>query len=155
MDYIKNINGYNVIVDDEGMELLNKYSWKVRKFGNKLYLRASIRMNGKKKDASFHRLIANTPNGLHTDHINGNSLDNRKCNLRVVTAAINNQNLVKAKRDNKCGLLGANWHKRVKKWRAQIRLNKKTIHIGYFDTAIEAHNAYLQRKREIHSGCTI
>lgn len=87
------------------------------------------------------------------DHINGVRSDNRMCNLRVVTNAINCQN----KRDplpaNKAGFLGVSPNNGL--WRAKIQLNRKQHHLGYFKTPEEAHEAYLEAKRRLHEGCVI
>lgn len=90
------------------------------------------------------------------DHINGVRTDNRISNLRVVTRTGNNQNIRTAKRSNKsCGLLGVTHIPRNNKWRAQIMVNRKKIHIGLYDTPQDAHNAYIETKRKMHEGCTI
>jgi len=90
-----------------------------------------------------------------TDHINGNKADNRWENLRSVTVEINSQNRRKAQSNNKSGLLGAWFDKRTSKWKSQIKCGKKRITVGTFDTAIDAHKAYLNAKRKYHEGCTI
>jgi hypothetical protein len=75
------------------------------------------------------------------DHINGIRTDNRVENLRQVTNQQNGFNKPNAK--------GYTWHKRIKKWQAQICLNRRVIHLGYYDTEEEARVAYLTAK-EIH-----
>ena len=89
------------------------------------------------------------------DHINGEPLDNKISNLRDVPCSQNLQNQRRAQQRSKSGLLGASFHAARKRWRAQIAVNSKTIHIGYFNTAEAAHQAYLEKKREIHIACTI
>lgn len=89
----------------------------------------------------------------HIDHINGNSADNRLANLRDVPRAINMQNRRKPARHNKSGLLGVYEHDG--RWRAEVRLNGKSINIGSFGSKEEAHAAYLTAKRQLHPGCTI
>lgn len=84
------------------------------------------------------------------DHINGIRTDNRWVNLRDVTIAENLQNLRSARSDNASGLLGVDFHKASGKWRSQIKIKGVKKHIGYFDTAIDAHMAYLAKKKEIH-----
>lgn len=123
------------------------------------YIRTEI--NGKGYLA--HRLVwvlhnGDIPNGMQIDHINGVRDDNRIENLRLATRSINCQNLRHARTDNKSsGLLGV--YKRVYKHRdkyeAKIRIDGKSIYLGLFLTPESAHAAYLQAKRELHSGCTI
>ncbi len=90
------------------------------------------------------------------DHINGDKRDNRLCNLRDVTHALNMQNQRRPLRNSTTGLLGVSFNAKGKrKWRAQINKDNKKILIGSFLTAYEAHEAYLAAKRELHSTCTI
>ena len=89
------------------------------------------------------------------DHVNGDKLDNRLCNLRSVGALTNSQNRRQAGPGSKSGLIGAQWHKSSGMWKATIRTPAKKIHIGLFSTAEEAHAAYIQAKRQLHPGCTI
>lgn len=89
------------------------------------------------------------------DHINGVRSDNRLANLRLGGYGANNQNRLRPQRNNTSGYLGVGWSKQNNKWRAQITLGNKSKHIGFFDTAEEAHQAYLEFKRKVHTGCTI
>jgi len=89
----------------------------------------------------------------HIDHINGDKQDNRFCNLRQVSRFGNLQNIRKATKANKAGLLGVSAHQG--KWRAQIMLNGKIIRKSGFDTPEAAHEAYLAMKRELHETCSI
>jgi len=95
------------------------------------------------------------------DHINGNKIDNRFCNLRDIPKAMNAQNYQGPQKNNSSGFLGVHYISRpkVKKpynpWRAAITANGKRIHIGYFATPELAHEAYLEAKRKYHQGCTI
>ncbi|MFY4006015.1 HNH endonuclease [Achromobacter denitrificans] len=90
------------------------------------------------------------------DHINGHKSDDRFSNLRDVSKTVNGQNQRTATRKNRStGLLGATFDKRKQKFRADISVNGKAKHIGYYDTAMEAHLAYIERKRELHEGCAI
>lgn len=76
------------------------------------------------------------------DHINGNKKDNRIENLRQVTQQQNNFNFKEVK--------GYSWSKNNKKWQARIKLNKNTIHLGYFDKEEDARDAYLAAKNIYH-----
>lgn len=88
------------------------------------------------------------------DHINGIRSDNRAANLRVVSRATNNQNRRKAHANNKLGVLGVQLDGSGL-FRARIRVNKKLILIGRFDTAEAASKAYVSAKRELHDGGTL
>lgn len=88
------------------------------------------------------------------DHINGCRSDNRLSNLRKATRGENMQNLKKAHKDSKCGLIGVS-QIRGKYWFARITIGGKTKHLGSFKTKEDAHQAYLNAKREIHSMSTI
>ena len=81
----------------------------------------------------------NIPEGFEIDHINGNRIDNRIENLRLVTHRANCQNL-KCHREGK--IVGGFYDKSKKKYRVQIGLNNNNIHLGYYKTAEEAHKVY-------------
>ena len=79
------------------------------------------------------------PEGMGIDHINGNKIDNRIENMRLVTQRINTQNK-KVHRDGQ--LFGGAFNKQVGKYIAKIQISGKQIHIGCYDTELEAHEAY-------------
>jgi hypothetical protein len=72
------------------------------------------------------------------DHINGVRDDNRIINLRSVTYQQNNENKVKAK--------GYSFHKKSNKWKSEITINGRRIHLGLFNNKKDAHFAYLKAK---------
>lgn len=75
----------------------------------------------------------------HIDHINGITNDNRIENLRNVTHRQNHQN----RKEHRNGILiGATYSKYKNKWQAQIQINGKLKHIGYYNSELEAHEAY-------------
>lgn len=78
------------------------------------------------------------------DHINRNRADNRIENLRDVPRAVNAAN-----KKNNATMIGTTWHPDKRKWKAKIQNNNKSIHLGYFNTQLEAHEAYLRARREI------
>jgi hypothetical protein len=71
------------------------------------------------------------------DHINNNPLDNRKCNLRIVTPQQNNMNR-KSVKNTTSKYIGVSFDKKTNKWKATIRIDCKYIFLGYFDDEIEA-----------------
>src|SRR3990167_3020206 len=98
--------GKVAIVDDEDVELVAGIRWHVNDMGY------AVNRN-KGKTLRMHRLINKTPNGLFTDHKNGKTLDNRKSNLRSVTAKENAQNNHKAK--------GYTWDESKKKFMVRYK----------------------------------
>jgi hypothetical protein len=89
------------------------------------------------------------------DHINGNGLDNRLCNLREVTQQQNVQNIRKPPKHNTSGFMGVSYYKAGNKYSAHINLDGKKKHLGYFSEPQIAHQAYLTAKRELHISCSI
>lgn len=90
----------------------------------------------------------------HIDHINGNRADNRISNLRDVTPKMNRENLRKAYRDSKTGVLGVRLRKSGR-FVANLRIDGRYTYLGTFDTAEQAHAAYVAAKRLHHKGCTL
>jgi hypothetical protein len=90
------------------------------------------------------------------DHKDHSILNNAIDNLRDVTCAENSQNQKTAHRDNLItGLLGVRYNKEKKRFQARIQTNGRRIALGGFDTAEEAHNAYIKAKRTMHKTCII
>jgi hypothetical protein len=113
--------------------------------------RGYIRVRFKGEDYQYHRIAwAIGHNTLEVppilDHTNGDRSDNRLYNLRAATSQQNNFNC-KSKRN---GLKGASFYKRKNKWQSQIRINGKSKHLGFFDTEIEAHEAYCRAAKKLH-----
>jgi len=145
MKTIELTKGKFTMVDDDDFEELNQHKWYANKMGNILYAVRNIE-TPKRAKIYMHRSIMNTPNGLQTDHINGNGLDNRKENLRAVTARQNTQN----KHTNKSSIYaGVNWSKVAQKWHARICIKGSRKHLGYFKTEIDAYNSYLKALEDI------
>ncbi len=90
------------------------------------------------------------------DHINGDKSDNRIANLRDVPQRTNGENRRTPLANNKVGFLGVSVNKsNPGRYLAQIQIAGKNVHIGYFKTPEEAHEAYIETKRRRHAGCTI
>lgn len=138
---IKLTQGKFAIVDDRDYEWLNQWEW--------YYSSKGYAVRGYPKRVLMHRVILNTPDGLETDHINLNRLDNRRSNLRSVTSSQNNINKL-LREDNKSGFKGVYWHKASKKWLAQISLNRKHYYLGIFVNPKEAAFVYDQAALKYH-----
>ena len=112
-----------------------------------------IAMGG--RDFRAHRMVwmmetgEFPPKDMVIDHINRNPLDNRFVNLRVIPQKINTYNIVKPKKQNSCGYLGVKMNK--KRFAAAIHdPNGKPLHLGTFDTAELARDAYLSAKSQFY-----
>jgi len=143
--------GEFALVDADDYEELSKYKWYCEVHSKKNGYKSARRTqtyNGKDIKISMHRLIMNCSTGWEVDHINGNPLDNRKSNLRIVSRSENMRNRKGLQKNNTSGLRGVDFQNG--KWRAKITINNKTIFLGNWDTKIEAHFAYLNGAKKYH-----
>jgi len=142
-----------VLLDPEDLWLLehNGFSqWSVRTNNGMRYVgRKPVPGSSDKTYESLHRLIADCPEGMMVDHINGNTLDNRRSNLRVCTHAENMRNR-KIHKNNKSGFKGVYLDRITGKWKAQIRNNRKRFYLGSYETPEEASKAYLDAAERLH-----
>jgi hypothetical protein len=152
MKEIQCTKGRVAIVSDEDYELLNKFRWQ-----GSVYPQVALRRrNGKTTTVSMHTFILRGPSELVIDHINGDTYDNRRENLRLVT---HQQNMTNSKKHKitphnpykgvhaanyvRYGLpLGKRGKKRQDPWKASICIEGKNYLIGKFKTAEEAAEAY-------------
>ena len=126
------------LVDDEDYENLQQFNWSLHVTAGSDYAKHIIK--GTNLTELMHRRIMNAIKGQEIDHINGNGLDNRKSNLRIVT---HQQNLMNQKKTRGISQFkGVTWDKSRKKWMARIKLNRKTINLGRFETEKEASDTY-------------
>jgi hypothetical protein len=148
MKIIKLTQGFETMVDDEDFEELIKYKWYSLVSDGRCYaIRNSPKEFGKQKHILMHKEIAKTPKGMYTDHIDGNTLNNIKSNLRIVTNRQNGQN----RHENKTSrYVGVYWNTKSKKWESKIRIDGKRRILGFYKSEIEAHNAYLNALKEIN-----
>lgn len=135
---ILKLNNGETILDEEDLTFVNQWHWWFSKTG---YVRRKIYIGGKPKIILLHRILLNAPKDMQVDHINGNRLDNRKSNLRLVTLEQNRMNRGLNK-NNKSGYKGVFWYKPLYKWCAYITVNTKRRHLGYFRDKKEAAFAY-------------
>lgn len=109
-----------------------------------------VKNGGKRTRQPLHRLIMNAKHGMEIDHINNDTLDNRRSNLREVTGYQNDQNRKGAQADNNTsGIRGVSYHKETRKWRAYITINRKQIHIGVYDDMREAERVVKEKRKEL------
>ena len=148
----KNRSGLVALVDDEDFERVNQYKWwRTQRRRKSNY--AQGRVKGRRM-ILLHRFVLGiedkpTP---HIDHINRDGLDNRRCNLRLVTNSQNQQNSKKRRayggKPTSSQFKGVCFHSGHKTWGASFRKDNKSYHIGYFNTEIEAAKAYNKFAKE-------
>ena len=116
---------------------VSHHRWHAYNHGVSWYPVNSLYINGKRKLIKMNHLLLPDKIGFIVDHINGDGLDNRMCNLRYATRRQNCQN--RRKSSNKTSKYkGVDWNIKGKIYRAKIVFNGKQIHIGDFKTELEA-----------------
>jgi hypothetical protein len=144
------IRGIEIQIDRNELWRIEKYKYYINKrFGKNIYFYHSVYNNGKNKSLHLHREIMDTPKGMVCDHINGDTFDNRKCNLRNCTDIENHMNIRKTNR-NKSGFKGVCWNKRAKKWEVTISINNKNKYLGLYLDKTVAHNTYRKAALKYH-----
>lgn len=137
MKKIKLSQGEFAIVDSEDFEKINQHNWYCD--NNRAVRNSKMVSYQRGKKILMHREVMGASDGSQIDHINRNPLDNRKINLRIVTASQNQMNRVVG---------GVYWHKRAKKWQVTISKNRKQRHIGYFESKEVAVKARREAERK-------
>jgi hypothetical protein len=145
--------GYEAIVDDEDYEMLNQYNWyaKTSPSHDKIYAGSAIKVSKNTyRHVMLHRFLMNPKDNEVVDHINGNTLDNRRCNLRNCTPSQNCANKRKWKTKSTLSKYkGVKFDKRWGTWGAQIYFPGHKRHIGTFKTEREAAIAYNEKAKEL------
>lgn len=128
--------GYSFLIDLEDLDRVREYCWKVSERG---YVQTTSPMvNGRRTYIPLHRFVMNcTDHSMVVDHINHNTSDNRKCNLRICTPTQNQYN-VKPSAYNKSGVRGVRFNKYCNKWEVGFTLEGKHRIIGYFNNINDA-----------------
>lgn len=142
--------GKVTLVDDSDFEEINQYKWH---FGGGYARRNKRDVDGSRKIVFLHRELMNTPAGLETDHINGEKLDNRRSNLRIVNKSMNQRNTKPRKGASEFKGVSFYKTKRHKSgyWIARIQISGKVKNLGYFKNELEAAKAYNEAAK-IHYG---
>jgi hypothetical protein len=132
MKYIQLTRGYQAVVDDGDYTEMNKYSWHVTGVGYAQRVMAGDDGSWKKQQyTSMHRSIIGAEKGQIVDHINGDTLDNRKVNLRIVTHSQNMRNRRVAK-NNTSGCPNVYWQRQKKRWVVWLDIDGKHTYCGSF-----------------------
>ena len=133
--------GKVALVDDEDFELVSQWKWHAHFDGLHWYARRGQRVNGKVVITRMRRQLLCPQEGKDIDHISGDTLDNRRCNLREATKAENVRN-----QPPRCNRTSGVQHKGVyvegDSFRAQIRYHSVLISLGTWSTEFDAACAY-------------
>lgn len=121
--------GKVALVDDEDYDYISQWKWCVT-------TGRAVRNNG--TTVFMHRVIMKTPAGMEVDHIDGNSLNNQKSNLRNCSHNNNQKNMRISYKKYK----GITYVGNVSGYKARLYCNGERIHLGFFKTEEEAALAY-------------
>lgn len=143
MKKIKLTQGKYALVDDKDFVALSAHKWCVNNHGGKWRAQRKDYSKEIGRMVFMHRVIMKPNKKSVVDHINGNSLDNRRCNLRVCSQSRNLQNQ-RLSRRNKSGVSGVHYKKQNRKWVAEIAVNRKRKYLGIFE---KFKDAVLARKK--------
>lgn len=132
---------FRVFIDDKDAKEVLCCKWHVAKCRGHIYVK---RWDGKKRVYLHHFLLGKQQRGFDVDHINGNGLDNRRRNLRVVTHSDNLSNTGPAQKRtlSASSYKGVWFEKRTGKWCADLTVRKIKHRLGTFPTEKEAARAY-------------
>ena len=125
------------LIDTEDIEKISSDKWCIDKNN---YVKNS-------KQEYLHRVILGAPKDMCVDYINGNTLDNRKSNLRICTNRENTSNRTKLGTNNTSGILGVRFDNRRNKWYADIQYKGKYIFLGYFNIKEDAIKARIDAEK--------
>ncbi|WP_263560509.1 HNH endonuclease signature motif containing protein [Paenibacillus polymyxa] len=141
---------YELIIDTSDLDAVldmpvRKWNTAPSRDGMRFYVKGYLNYT----NVYFHRMLLNPPEGMVIDHIDGNPLNNRRSNLRIVTLAENNRNITRKRSRNKDLPVGVT---RIRReyftYVAQISRNGVTHFLGYHDSIADAAQAIEQFKRK-------
>ena len=141
--------GKVAIVDPEDWDEIKKYKWCVGGRSGEL---AAVSNTGGRR-VYMHRVIMGATKGQIVDHIDHDTLDNRRVNLRLCTPSQSIRNRRKFGRNGGATTSiykGVSWEKYKRKWIAQCRWRRKDHYLGSFDNEADAARAYNAAAREHH-----
>lgn len=149
------IKGHIIRYDAEDAEFIESRAWQLKRGhkGHGWYARTTLRIGNERRTVAMHRLLMSAKTGQCVDHINGDSLDNRKSNLRFVTHRQNMQNRRKGLATSQ--YKGVCWHQGKCRWVAQIQVNGQKKHLGWFKDEAAAAKAYDAAARGVGRHCTL
>ncbi|MEA1855604.1 hypothetical protein MKX67_18415 [Cytobacillus sp. FSL W7-1323] len=153
--FIKRRNGdvFNTFIDTSDLEKVDSFpgSWFVNynKKTESYYVMGNTKnKEGKPALIGMHRYIMDAPTDRFVDHVDRNTLNNKRNNLRIVTLSENNQN-TRVQKNNTSGARGVTWDKDKKKWRATVKYRGKVYYFGYHRTVEDASLAAKEGRKKL------
>ncbi len=141
--------GYVALVDDGDYDWAMQYKWQVRRCGTKLYASRCTPGNpSERRTLYMHRELLNPIRGILCDHVDGDGLNNQRENLRAATRSQNGAN-AGMRPNNTSGFKGVGWQSRLGKWRARLKIGRRSLHLGLFDNPMDAARLHDRRAREL------
>lgn len=145
---------FDIFLDTDDIEKVKLYHWHITRIvhlNSDFIVYYAITSSSGMKGALLQRFLCDFPNKLVVDHIDGNTLNNRKDNLRICTREENNMNRKKYA-NNTSGHRGVNYvgDKYINKWLANIRVNSILMCLGYFFTYEEAVKVREKAEKEYY-----
>lgn len=130
--------GQYALVSNRDYDLVSDITWSIV---NGYPAHQIVSPNGKWGTEMMHRLIMGR---VGIDHKNLNKLDNRRSNLRDADPSQQSSNRTKLLRNGSSTskYKGVRWHVPMKKWQARIKVDYKSITLGFFTSEEEAARAY-------------
>lgn len=145
MAIIKLTQGYETVIDDEDLPVVSRYKWHAQiRHDRNGKVTANARING--KNVKLHGFLTGAP---MTDHWDGDTLNNRRSNLRACNNSQNQANR-KLNSDSTTGFKGVHRNNSSRTFYAEIKHDKKRKRLGSFPYAIFAALAYNAAARELH-----
>jgi hypothetical protein len=143
--------GLFTLVDPPDYYWLNNFHWSPRQNSNCIYAVRFLNERGKKtKIVSLHRLLLNPAPHILVDHRNGDTLDNRRDNLRPATHSQNQFNKAKTTEKTSSRFIGVYLEKHSGLWGAKISRQGKSIWLGRFKSELDAAKVYDEAAKKYH-----
>ena len=149
----KNRGKFVALVSDEDYELLKNKKWFAHKSRYNYYVEThEYDINGRqKKTIKMHRLIMNVPDDFQVDHIDGNTLNNQRHNLRICNHSQNMMHRERVMNKQYTSIYrGVCFHKHQKKYYAMVNHNHKRYYSRYFEKEICAALEHDEMAKKYH-----
>ena len=153
--YVPLTRGYEAVIDAADAALVSGRNWCAKPTFHKdgrvrsVYAQTFVTKNGKGTSAYIHQIILAADAGSLVDHVDGNGLNNRRCNLRFASLSENQHNRY-VNTNSRSGVKGVYWERRNRKWRAIFRAHGRKICVGYFQTITDAKAAIIAARIAYH-----